>query len=343
MTDLSDTMPWLEEPWRSVQRRLAGGRLPHALLLVGERGVGKRAFAEAAAVLLVCDRPHVNTAGLPVACGQCKQCDLVAGESHPDIRRYRPEKSRMVKVDQVRALSAFAVASPQVARHKVAIIDRADQLNINAANALLKTLEEPLADVTLLLLQEHGRPVLPTIRSRCQSLILPLPSEGQAQHWLVSAVQAQPEAERPGPEVLAKALTMTGNAPLLALDYAMGDFIAQRDEALAAFRQFMKGKLAVGEAAKAFKTLGLDDTLWLFEAWAADLARCCAGGTARDPDAAEMMEYLARANPPWVAHDLMDRVRESREASVYNASPELEASQLLMAWQSLMPRKRASG
>ena len=53
MTDLSDTMPWLEEPWRSVQRRLAGGRLPHALLLVGERGVGKRAFAEAAAVLLV--------------------------------------------------------------------------------------------------------------------------------------------------------------------------------------------------------------------------------------------------------------------------------------------------
>ncbi|HET8849956.1 MAG TPA: DNA polymerase III subunit delta' [Marinobacter sp.] len=343
MTNLSDTMPWLDEPWRSVQQRLAAQRLPHALLLVGERGVGKRALAEAAAGLLVCDRPQSSAAGLPLACGQCKQCDLIAGESHPDIRRYRPEKSRMVKVDQVRALSAFAVASPQVARHKVAIVDRADQLNINAANALLKTLEEPLADVTLLLLQEHGRPVLPTIRSRCQSLVLPLPDEPMARNWLASAAQALPEAERPGPDVLAKALTMTGNAPLLALDYAMGDFITLRDEALAAFRQFMKGKLAIGDTAKAFKALGLEDTLWLFEAWAADLARCCAGGAARDPDAAEMMNYLARANPPWVAHDLMDRVRESREASVYNASPELEASQLLMAWQSLMPRKRVSG
>lgn len=341
MIDLSHTMPWLSEPWRSIQTRLADRRLPHALLLVGERGVGKRAFADAVAALLVCDRPQPGESGYLLACGQCKQCELIAGESHPDIRRYRPEKSRMVKVDQVRALSGFAVASPQVARHKVAIIDRADQLNINAANALLKTLEEPLADVTLLLLQEHGRPVLPTIRSRCQSLVLPLPDEQQAQQWLVSAVQQMPETERPAAEILAKALTMTGNAPHLALDYATGDFITLRDAALDAFRQFMKGKLPVGEAAKAFKALGLDDTLWQFEAWAVDLARCCAGGTPRDPEAAEMMAYLARSNPPWVAHDLMDRVRESREAGVYNASPELEAAQLLMAWQALMPRKRA--
>src|SRR5690606_30069667 len=97
-----------------------------------------------------------------------KQCALTIAGTHPDIRFYAPEKSRMIRVDQVRALSAFAVGSPQVAHRKVIVVDRADQLNINAANALLKTLEEPSADVVLILLQEAGRPILPTLRSRCQ-------------------------------------------------------------------------------------------------------------------------------------------------------------------------------
>jgi len=165
VTDIAQDMPWLRRAWQTVQSRVAEDRLPHALILVGECGVGKRAWAEAVGGLLLCDQPLGREAGQPIACGRCKQCELLAAASHPDIRIYAPEKSRMVKVDQVRALSSFAVASPQVAHHKVAIIDRADQLNINAANALLKTLEEPLPDVTLILLQESGRPVLPTIRS----------------------------------------------------------------------------------------------------------------------------------------------------------------------------------
>src|SRR5690554_7199586 len=112
----------------------------------------------------------------------------------------------MVKVDQIRALSSFAVASPQVAHHKIAIVDRADQLNINAANALLKTLEEPQPDVTLLLLQESGRPILPTIRSRCQALTIPLPTTEQGGQWLAARVAELDEASRPGADVLAKSL-----------------------------------------------------------------------------------------------------------------------------------------
>ena len=74
-----------------------------------------------------------------------------------------------------------------------------------------------------------------------------------------------------------------------------------------------------------------------------DLARCSAGGQPNDTEAADMLMFLARSNPPWRAHELLDRVRQSREAAVYNASPELEASQLLIAWRDLMPRKRAAG
>ena len=340
MTDIAEDMPWLKRAWQTVQSRIAEDRLPHALLIAGERGVGKRAWAEAVAGLRLCERPQNREAGTPVACGQCKQCQLFAASSHPDVRVYAPEKSRMVKVDQIRALSAFAVASPQVAHHKVAIIDRADQLNINAANALLKTLEEPLPDVTLILLQESGRPVIPTIRSRCQTLTIPVPGNEDANHWLARRVQEQAEEARPSAEVLAKALMLSGNAPRLAFDYATGEFIGLRDTALARFKDFMKSRIAVGEAAKAFKALGLEDTLWLFETWAADLARLIAGGTPQDTDAADMLGFLAKANPPWRAHELLDMVRESRAAGVYNASPELEASRLLIAWQKLMPVKR---
>lgn len=340
MTDIAKDMPWLGSAWKAVQHRLAQDRLPHALLVVGERGVGKRAWAEAVAGLLLCDQPTTQGGGAPVACGQCRQCQLIAGGSHPDVRVYAPEKSRMVKVDQIRMLSSFAVASPQVAHRKVAIVDRADQLNINAANALLKTLEEPLSDVTLLLLQESGRPVLPTIRSRCQALAIPLPNTKDAEQWLSARIAELEDAERPSPDILTKSLMLAGNAPRLALEYATGEFLSRRDEAFEAFRQFMKGQMTVGEASRYFKTLGLDDTLWLFERWAADLARCSAGGDVNDPEAADMLRYLARANPPWRAHQLLDRVRESRSAGVYNASPELEASQLLLAWRELMPRKR---
>tara|TARA_R100000306_G_scaffold724_2_gene1873 strand:+ start:2990 stop:4021 length:1032 start_codon:yes stop_codon:yes gene_type:complete len=340
VTDIAQDMPWLSRAWQTVQSRVAEDRLPHALILAGERGVGKRAWAGAVGGLLLCDNRLNRDSGQPIACGHCKQCELLAAASHPDIRVYTPEKSRMVKVDQVRALSSFAVASPQVAHHKVAIIDRADQLNINAANALLKTLEEPLPDVTLILLQESGRPVLPTIRSRCQTLTVPVPANSEANQWLASRVRELPEDAQPSSEVLANALMLAGNAPRLALDYATGDFIGLRDTALERFKEFMKSRIPVGEAAKAFKAMGLEDTLWLFETWAADLARLIVGGNARDTDAADMLGFLARTTSAWRAHELLDMVKDSRAASVYNASPELEASRLLIAWQKLMPVKR---
>jgi len=342
VTDIAQDMPWLNRAWQTVQTGLRENRLPHALIITGERGVGKRTWAEAVAELLLCEQPVTSAEGSRTACGHCRQCELLRGASHPDVQVYAPEKSRMVKVDQIRALTAFAVASPQVARRKVAIIDRADQLNINAANALLKTLEEPLADVTLLLLQESGRPVLPTIRSRCQTLTIPVPEPDLARRWLAQRIGQMEEGGQPSAEMLEKALVLSGNAPLLALEYASGDFIELRDGAFDAFRQFMKGKLAAGEAAKAFKALGLEASLWLFEGWAADLARLSIGGEPRDPEAEEMLGYLARCNPPWRAHELLDGVRESRAAAVYNASPELEVSRILIAWQKLMPVRRRS-
>lgn len=328
-------MPWLTPVMERFAQALDHGRLPHATLVHGERGVGKRRLAESIAALLVCEQ---RTAGVSEPCGHCRQCHLVEGESHPDIRIYQPEKSRMVRIDQVRALSQFAVASPQVADFKVAIVDRADQLNINAANALLKTLEEPAADVVLLLLQETGRPVLPTIRSRCRIMPLATPSAAEAAGWLSAQLADRDDA--PDADTRALALHLAGGAPRLALELLDSGFLQQREAALDAFRQFMKGGVTVAVAARAFRDLGHEATLNLMEGWANDLARVMAGGDARDPGISEVVRYLATGNPPWRAQQLVDAIRESRRALVNNVSPELETDRLLIQWQGLMPRRR---
>lgn len=331
-------MPWLTPVMEPFAQALDQGRMPHATLIHGERGVGKRQLAETIAALLVCDR---RVAGSRQACGECRQCQLVGGESHPDIRIYQPEKSRMIRIDQVRALSQFAVASPQVARLKVAILDRADQLNINAANALLKTLEEPASDVVLLLLQETGRPVLPTIRSRCRVMSVPTPPAAEAVSWLLARLEERDEAS--APEQQALALQLARGAPRLALELLDTGFLEHRKAALDAFRQFMKGAMSVATAAKAFRDLGHEATLNLMEGWANDLARAMAGGQPRDPGIDEVVRYLASGNPPWRAQELVDAIRDSRRALVNNVNPELETDRLLIQWRGLMPRRRRVG
>lgn len=342
---LTSTMPWLQDAAETLVQALDQNRMAHAVLISGDQGVGKRWLAEALAALMVCER---RVPGSRAPCGECRQCRLVAGESHPDIRICQPEKSKMIRIDQIRALSEFAVASPQVAVLKVVILDRADQLNLNAANALLKTLEEPAGDVVLLLLQETGRPVLPTIRSRCRVLPVPTPGPEQAAHWLLSQPLEVGASETAGdtpqryadPEAAALALAMAGNSPRLALTWLASDFMERREVAAEAFRQFLKGAVALPEATRAFKGLGQDVVLTLFETWAADLARAAVGGEGRDPSMAGVVGYLAGANPPWQAHLLVEQIRESRQAMVNNAGADLEISRLLLAWRALMPARR---
>lgn len=347
MDQLITDMPWLAGPAQTLVQALEQNRMAHALLVTGGQGTGKRSLADALAALLVCER---RTPGLRAPCGQCRQCQLVEGHSHPDIRVCQPEKSKMIRIDQVRALSGFAVGSPQVAGIKVIIMDRADQLNINAANALLKTLEEPAGDVVLILLQETGRPVLPTIRSRCRVVAVPAPDRDQALGWLVRqplTADGQPGAgsepgQLPDPDLARLALDFAGGSPRLALSYLQSGFVEQRIAAGGTFRDFLKGAATLPETSRVLKGLGQDVVLHLFESWASDLARVSAGGQGQDASMASVMGYLARHNPPWQAHGLAEKVRESRLAMVNNASPDLETARLLMAWRALMPVRRRS-
>jgi len=146
-----------------LENALAGGTLAHAMIFAGPRGVGKRMAAVRVARALLCRE------GPGAACGRCVACHRVDAGTHGDFYVVEPESSRSgVSIGQVRALAAALAQSPMEGERKAAIIDPADSMTTQAQNCLLKTLEEPPADTTLMLLAENTDLLLPTVRSRCR-------------------------------------------------------------------------------------------------------------------------------------------------------------------------------
>lgn len=200
-------LPWLEPLQADLWQRLQAGRLGHAPMLVGPQGVGKRILADWLLRLLLCSRPEEPGQ----ACGQCEDCLLVEAGSHPDLQIVAPEEDRQsVGVDQVRGLAERLYLTSARGGHRVGYLPWADALNVNAANALLKTLEEPPAGVWLLLVSEHPASLPITIRSRCQEIPVRAPAPELAAQWLG---QELPEATANDREA---ALELCASAPLAA-------------------------------------------------------------------------------------------------------------------------------
>ena len=147
-----------------LQRALTGGRLAHAYLFAGPEGVGKRLMALAVARVLFC------SAG--TGCGECAACRKLAHRNHPDLHILEPD-GNSIKIEQIRAIQRDLSLRPLEGSRKVCLIEAAELLTTAAANALLKTLEEPRGDTLLILLSSQPQRLLETIRSRCQLLQFP--------------------------------------------------------------------------------------------------------------------------------------------------------------------------
>jgi DNA polymerase III subunit delta' len=181
-------LPWHAEHWARLQARRQRDALPHALLMCGMAGLGKRAFAQRFVQGLLCQQPVDGD-----ACGRCRSCLLFVAGTHPDVvslsfglRKDGVQRSEIV-VDQIRELSARLAMSSQFGGWQIVCIDPADAMNAAAANALLKTLEEPSAQTMLILLADAQWRLPQTIRSRCQRIEFHLPAEAQALAWLQAA------------------------------------------------------------------------------------------------------------------------------------------------------------
>jgi DNA polymerase-3 subunit delta' len=208
----ADSLPWLAHPQQRLRAAHAGGRMPHSLLLLSVPGLGAEALANWAAALCLCDAQT----GRP--CGECASCRLLRADSHPDSHVVQIEDdARQIKVDQVRELIASMALKSYRGGAKVAVIEGAELLNANGANAFLKTLEEPTADTVLILIARPNHRLPATIASRCLRLTLRPPAPESAIAWL-SAAAGGGASGSAATRSWEAALDLAGGAPLMALD-----------------------------------------------------------------------------------------------------------------------------
>ena len=280
--------PWHADDWQRLLARRAQNRLPHALLLCGAAGLGKRDFAERLAAMILCESEDAP-------CGACHACRLFARRFQRDPEEMRPdgtlaqphghpghpdarfvghvlnEKSSPKKmyteliVEQMRDLSAWLVLPPQLGRAQVAVIDPADELNIAASNALLKTLEEPGERRHLILVSSRPARLPATIRSRCQRIDFHLPPREQALASLT------------GPGIDAKtaaaALDAARGNPGFALDLVKSGGLALRAEVDADLRALSGGTASASQIAVRWSKSDPERRLWFAALQLQDRAR----------------------------------------------------------------------
>ena len=341
-------LPWQSGLWRQlVDWR---DRLPHALLLHGPRGIGKRQLASAFAQWLLCETPRGDQ-----PCGVCASCHLIACGNHPDLRWLVPEAdmpereaddtadtgdvpssgkpkkapSREIVIDQVRAIGEFLAVSSHRGGRRVVLLAPVEALNAPAANALLKLLEEPPPGAVFLAVSSELDAVLPTIRSRCVLLRVPMPRRDDALRWLHE--QGVADAE----DRLAEA----GGAPLEATgsDDDSGDPRGRLDPDI---REALFGVLARGTTATAAdvvfavpRDIAVGPAIRLFQRWGWDLlAERTAQRVRYHPGQKRTLATLARAVDPARLSDWLVALADAQAVSEHPLNARLAVEQALLGY-----------
>jgi DNA polymerase-3 subunit delta' len=263
--------PWHAEAWARLQARRERDALPHALLLAGPAGLGKRDFLSLFVRGLLCQEPRD---GMP--CGRCRSCQFLAAGTHPDrvtlsfgLRKDGVTRSEIV-VDQIRDLSQRLAMSSQFGGWQVVTVDPADAMNASAANALLKTLEEPTPATLLVLVADEPARLPATIRSRCQRVDFLVPSRDVSLAWLTGEGVADAPA----------ALEAAGGNPGMARDWAGDGALRQRDEVRKDLKALAAGRGDAMEVIKRWQAAQPARYLWFAAQAVADELRARAAGTA---------------------------------------------------------------
>jgi DNA polymerase III subunit delta' len=325
---MTDLYPWQQPQWQQLVSQYRQQRLPHALLFTGPTGLGKRTFAQHFARYLLCREAQES------ACGQCPGCRLTLVNNHPDLLSIAPEEAgKNIKVDQIREMIPVLSQTAQRAGYQIAIISPAEALNRAAANALLKTLEEPAGRVLLILVSHQPGALPATITSRCQRIAFT--AGFGAESWLQQQLQAH--------NFTAEAnllLKIAEYAPLRALDLAQGQYLALRDQLLGHLLAVAQKKTTLLAPVSDF--LKQDLKLWLdaFISLILDLARLHIGletPALTNHDRFDLLQSLIRIYPLSNLWPFLTKLHQARCWLVntqIHLNEQLLLESLLIDWES---------
>lgn len=261
-------LPWHDAAAAQLRAAWRAQRMPHALLVAGADGLGKGELATWLSCAALCERSQQNLD----CCGECASCTLIAAGSHPDLLWVQPEEDKQqISIEDVRSACERLSKTSYRQGYKVAIVTPAHAMTVNAANSLLKTLEEPPPRSLLILLTSQPSGLPPTIRSRCQHISLARPRREQALEWL--------RAEHPD-AANAVLLEFAGGAPLRALEYAGGRFEILDRDMQRSIAQLLAGDTDVTQVAADWAKEGLPDRLTWLDLWLTSAARGALAGSA---------------------------------------------------------------
>lgn len=312
MTDsiyFAPLLPWQQGLWTQLTSRVLSPphNLPHALLAAGMQGMGKRAFVWRLIAWLLCREHDQHPLG---ACGRCQSCQWLRSGTHPSLQvlpitampvsaesqennevpSSSTKKTKVdtksvkaisnaaltIKVDNIRALQPFIYQGGQGMR--ICVLDHAEKMTIAAANALLKTLEEPQAQVHLFLISDMPAKLLPTIKSRVQQLPLQTIEPSIARDYVVHELGSTINREVVSPIQIEQLIQLANGAPLAATDLAKAAWYSKRALWLTTWQALRSGKRSSTAASDYWQAeLSLPDFLKLTELMLIDIRRVCLG------------------------------------------------------------------
>jgi DNA polymerase-3 subunit delta' len=328
-------------PWQSETiQRLHGmrTRLPNALLFKGPEGIGKRDLALNFAQSILCSSPNENG----VACQQCSSCHWFTQETNPDFRLIQPNSfsdseeatekeggkkaSREISIDQIRAISSFANLTSHSNGYRIVLIHPAEAMNNNAANALLKSLEEPSDQLMFILVSNNPQQLLPTILSRCLSFALALPAHEQSVSWLRDEGIADPTL----------ALAQAGFAPLLALKIASEESDSEEHAEIlnSLSRQARFDAIALAERVQRTSPV---QVIHLLQQWCYDLVSFKQVGVIRYyPEQLESITRISKNTSLQALFRFVKELQEAKRVALHPLNPKLFFETLFLAYQQLM-------
>lgn len=322
--------PWQLQTWSSLIARHRSGNLPHAILLSGIGGLGKSLFAHALAEALLCESPLADGQ----ACGQCRSCQQMQAQGHPDFKPIMPEEGKkQIGVDQCRRLASFLSLTSHYGRYRVVIVEPADYMNEASANSLLKTLEEPPAGGVLILVSDRPDSLLPTIRSRCQQIAFSPPDHASAHAWLSQHLCANEDMEL--------LLALSSNAPLQALALAEDDKLQLRSAMLVDLEAISgEGNADIMAIAKRWSEQELGDVIHWLQSWFQDILRLKSSDEPpmlSNPDIRHRLQQLACTLDWELLYAHMDRLTEMKRRINGSLNPQMLMEDFLLSWSSNRP------